>query len=206
MSEEQFDVLLNFFKVMGDETRLKIIGLLAAEEEYSVGDLAEYLQLRGPTISHHLSKLREIGLVNMYSDGTTHYYTLNTDTLRTLGEQILHPESIVQTASNAAKAPALRGIIEGQRIVQIPANYKKKLVVLRWLAECFERDRQYSEREVNEIIREHHEDTATLRRELIANQFMQREGGVYWRLPQDQTEAHIATLLESKPLKARNEQ
>jgi DNA-binding transcriptional ArsR family regulator len=205
MNDDSFNLLLDFFKVLADETRLRIIGLLAVEKQCSVGTLAEHLQLKSPTISHHLSKLREIGLVNMRMDGTIHYYTLNTDALRTIGERVLQPEQLVQTASSAAQMPNLRGIIEGERIVQIPASYKKKLIVLRWLADRFERDRRYAEREVNQIIRQHHEDTATLRRELIANRFMQRETGTYWRLPQDQTEAHITTLLESKPLRAREE-
>jgi hypothetical protein len=35
---------------------------------------------------------------------------------------------------------------------------------------------------VNEIIQRFHSDSATLRRELIGQHFMQREGGVYWRV------------------------
>jgi hypothetical protein len=54
--------------------------------------------------------------------------------------------------------------------------------VLRWLVTRFEEERRYPEREVNEIIGQHHSDFATLRRELIGAGLMRREEGVYWRM------------------------
>jgi hypothetical protein len=65
---------------------------------------------------------------------------------------------------------------------EIPSNRKKRLVILKWLAARFERERRYPEDEVNEMIKRSHPDTATLRRELIGNHLMQREAGVYWRM------------------------
>jgi hypothetical protein len=75
--------------------------------------------------------------------------------------------------------------IEGQRIKAIPAQYKKQLVLLKWLVEKFARDKEYTEKEVNEIIKPHHPDTAWFRRSLIEEKFMAREKGIYWRLPGD---------------------
>jgi DNA-binding MarR family transcriptional regulator len=54
MSEE----LVTFFKALADKNRLKIVGLLA-EKAYSVEELSELLQLKPPTVSHHLAKLVE---------------------------------------------------------------------------------------------------------------------------------------------------
>ena len=56
MPEETFNMLLEFFKALGNESRLKIIGLLA-NREYTVGDLAGELDLKEPTVSQHLSPL-----------------------------------------------------------------------------------------------------------------------------------------------------
>ena len=56
--------LLRLFKSLADESRLKIIGLLAADE-HNVQDLAKLLKLKEPTVSHHLAILREAGLVQM---------------------------------------------------------------------------------------------------------------------------------------------
>ena len=79
----------------------------------------------------------------------------------------------------------LRDFFAGERLKEIPAGRKKRLIVLRRLAARFEPGVRYSEREVNEILRRSHPDTATLRRELIsdANGLMWRDHGVYWRVP-----------------------
>lgn len=70
MSNDQFQRLLNFFKVLGNESRLKILGLLANQER-SVGELAALLELREPTVSHHLATMKELGLINVQARATT---------------------------------------------------------------------------------------------------------------------------------------
>lgn len=85
----------------------------------------------------------------------------------------------------------LRNYLNGVRLTNIPASRKKRLVVLRWLVRKFELEVIYTERQVNEIILRFHPDYATLRRELICYQLMERERGLYWRLP--------ATLWKSDP-------
>ena len=52
MPEAELQTLLSFFKVLADESRLKILGILATQER-SVEELAELLQLKTPTVSHH---------------------------------------------------------------------------------------------------------------------------------------------------------
>lgn len=67
------------------------------------------------------------------------------------------------------------------RILQIPARHKKRMVVLRWLADHFRPAERYSEQQVNELLERYHEDRATLRRLLVDNELMQRRRGYYWR-------------------------
>jgi DNA-binding transcriptional ArsR family regulator len=62
MPPEEFEALLQFFKVLADENRLKLLGILATRD-YSVEELAALMQLKAPTISHHLARLKEPGLV-----------------------------------------------------------------------------------------------------------------------------------------------
>lgn len=69
----------------------------------------------------------------------------------------------------------------GQRLVSIPAQHKKRLVILRWLAEDFQPGRRYAEADINRIISRHHPDFATLRRYLVDEELMQRSRGIYWR-------------------------
>jgi hypothetical protein len=193
---------IGLFKALADESRLRIIGLLA-NDECSVEELSTRLELTPPTVSHHLTRLKETGLVSMRSQGTSHLYRLDTEALRTLSKDLFSPERIAALTESESRRRAaageeagdpweqkvLRDYFEGERLRQIPTQLKKRWVILGWLANRFDARRRYSEREVNEIIKEHHEDSATLRRHLVADGFMQRERGVYWRLPSPPFEA-----------------
>ena len=183
MGEEDQQVALQFLRALADESRLKIVGLLANGER-SVDELADALKLRAPTVSHHLAKLREVGLVGMRADGTTHLYSLNGDALRQMSKDILTRERIASLVDDvdgdAWERKVLRQSFEGDSLKRIPMSRKKRDVILTFLAGRFELGRRYTEKEVNEIIKRHHEDYATLRRELINGGWMERENSVYW--------------------------
>lgn len=185
MEPADFERLLKLLKALAHESRLKIIGLIA-EQEYSVGELADLLELKEPTVSHHLAKLQELNLVTMRTLGTTHYYQLNSAALQQINRELLTPAQVASIAdnveSNTWERKVLNTYFDGTRLTKIPDVRKKRDVILNWLVTHFEYDIRYSEKQVNEIIRQFHPDTATLRRELIGNKLMQRENGVYWRV------------------------
>lgn len=187
MSQEEFQSLLQFFKVLADENRLKLLGILA-QGERSVEELAALLQLRAPTVSHHLARLKEIGLVGMRSAGNTHYYWLDLVALRETNKHLLTPEKMVMLVDDlqgdAWERKVISDFFDGSRLKEIPASRKKRSVILKWFANLFEYGVLYKESQVNEIIQRHHADSASLRRELIsANEgLMQREDGLYWRI------------------------
>ncbi|HLI70730.1 MAG TPA: metalloregulator ArsR/SmtB family transcription factor, partial [Ktedonobacteraceae bacterium] len=95
MPPEEFETLLHFFKVLADESRLKLLGILATRE-YSVEELAALLQLKAPTISHHLARLRELGLIQMRSEGNTHFYRLDAENLRATSRGLLSSEKMAE--------------------------------------------------------------------------------------------------------------
>lgn len=185
MSEEQFAALLQFFKVLGNESRLKILGLLANQER-SVGELAEYLELREPTVSHHLAVMKEMGLVDARAAGNTRIYRLDTRILEKMSRDIFSQENLATLVTPAETGDAweqkvFRAYVEGERLKQIPTQQKKRLVILRWLVEKFEQDVTYTEKEVSERLRQYHPDYAALRRYMVENRLMARENGRYWR-------------------------
>jgi len=188
MPQDEFQALLQFFKVLADENRLKLLGLLANGER-SVEELAALLQLRAPTVSHHLARLKELDLVEMRSDGNTHYYRLNVEALRKSNKQLLTPEKMASwveaVEGDAWDRKVLRDFFDGTRLKEIPASLKKRSVILKWLADQFAYGVLYKEAQVNEILQRHHPDSAFLRRELISAKegLMQRENGFYWRIP-----------------------
>jgi DNA-binding CsgD family transcriptional regulator len=180
------ETLLAFFKALADESRLRIVGLLA-QGERSVQELATLLDLKEPTISHHLAILKAQGLVSVRAEGTTRWHRLDASALEGMSRRVLEPAAAAAKPAEPETwdAKVLRGFVDGDgRLAVIPASRRKRGVVLRWLMTLFDADRRYSEAEVNAVIQQKHSDSATLRRELIGHRMLAREGGVYWRLPE----------------------
>src|SRR5262245_53619799 len=181
--------LLQLFKALAHESRLRLIGLLSARE-HSVQELAGLLELKEPTVSHHLSILREAGLVRMRQDGNTHWYALERRTLARLPASLLAREELAALAAKPAPSSAERAVrnyltSEG-RLKSFPSGRKKRRPILAWLAGHFEDGRTYSEAEVNAILETRHHDRETFRRELVGHRMLARKDGRYWRLPEEE--------------------
>ncbi|WP_027863336.1 DUF2087 domain-containing protein [Marmoricola sp. URHB0036] len=71
--------------------------------------------------------------------------------------------------------------VKDGRLVIMPSKRSKLLLVLDHLAQEFEPGRTYAEREVNVVLGGYHDDFAALRRYLVDEGYLTREGGVYWR-------------------------
>jgi DNA-binding transcriptional ArsR family regulator len=188
MSEEQFATLLQFFKVLGNESRLKILGLLANQER-SVGELAEHLGLREPTVSHHLAVMKELGLVDVRAEGNNRIYRLETRALDKMSKDLFSEANLATLApeesGDAWEQKVFRTYVVDDKLKQIPTQHKKRMVILRWLVAKFEMDATYTEKEVSERLKQYHPDYAALRRYLVETRLMQRENGQYWRLPEE---------------------
>lgn len=181
---DEFQTLLRYLKALADESRLRILGILA-DGERSVDNLAAILKLRAPTVSHHLALLRAVDLVEARAAGTTRYYRLRAQGLSAINRAFSAPERLAAFASDedasAWEQKALRDFFEGERLKEIPASRKKREVILRWLAKRFVVWHGYSEAEINEELQRYHPDSATLRREMIGLGLLNRKNGYYWR-------------------------
>jgi len=190
--EESFETLLAFFKALSDASRLKLIGLLA-QKESSVEELSAILDISESTVSHHLSRLSEIGLVSARAEGYYSVYRLETDVLERMAKKMLAKQTLPEVAQDLDRKAYDRQVLkiyldsEG-RIAQVPTNKRKLDVVLRYLAEKFELGKVYTEKEVNEVIAALNEDVSGLRRDLISYRYLDRErdGSAYWRVEEPQ--------------------
>jgi hypothetical protein len=184
MTDADLQPVLRFFKTLADASRLRMLGILANGER-SVDEIAASLDLRPPTVSHHLAMLRHLGIVSMRAEGNTHFYRLDEDALRTLSRDVLSLERVATFADSveaeAWERKVLRDFFEGERLKEIPASRKKRAVVLRRLAHEFRAGARYRETEVNDVLLRHHADPATLRRELVGAGLLQRHQSLYWR-------------------------
>jgi DNA-binding transcriptional ArsR family regulator len=190
MPEADLATLLAFFKAMANESRLRIVGLLA-ERERSVQELAALLDLKEPTVSHHLASLKALGLVGARAEGVVRWHSLRIETLTELNRSLLDPQGGVALAhetgpaEDAWETKVLASYVDADgKLAAIPASRRKRLIVLKWLARQFREGRRYREAEVNEILQRRHWDCATLRRELVGYGMMGREAGVYWLQPE----------------------
>jgi len=184
MPPEAIDTVLPLLKLLANETRLRVIGIVA-ESEQSVGALARRLELTEATMSHHLSKLAEAGLLTMRAAGTSHYYRLNPEALRSINKSLQKPDELLSAPPSAsgrsAEARVLRTFVSDGKIIKMPLAEGKRLVVLRWVVDQLE-DRRYKEREISDRLKAFFADYATLRRELINHRLMKRENGIYWKV------------------------
>ncbi|HET9112125.1 MAG TPA: metalloregulator ArsR/SmtB family transcription factor [Ktedonobacterales bacterium] len=197
--EERMALLLSALKTLADLSRLRILGALATEER-TVEALAELLDLKAPTVSHHLARLRSLGLVETRADGVTRWNRLRVEGLERLAKMLAAPEVIATLTADMEGATwerkTLRDFLDGDQLKEIPAQLKKRQVILRWLADQFDWDREYSEAEVNQTLKRRHPDSATLRRELIGERLLARDHGRYWRT-EPLTEETLARLIRS---------
>jgi hypothetical protein len=184
--EEQVAELLEFFKALADANRLKIVGLLA-QGEYTVEQLAEMLELRPSTVSHHLTRLSKARLVSARSESYYNVYYLETNTLEAMSQRLLARETFPAVTAEVDMDAYDRKVINtfceaDGRIRQFPAQQKKFEAILRYVIQEFDPGMRYSEKQVNEILKNYSDDTATLRRGFIEFKMMQREGGggEYW--------------------------
>ena len=81
--DEELDSVADFFKMFGDNTRLKIM-LALQQSELCVMDIAEALNMSQSAISHQLKVLKQQDLVKARRDGKTIYYSLADDHIATI--------------------------------------------------------------------------------------------------------------------------
>lgn len=180
---------ITFFKAMADANRLKIVGLLA-QEPMSVEQLAATLELSPSTTSHHLAKLSEVGLVSARPKSYYNIYQFEADALEKMARRLLSQEVLTLATATSANEneKILANFFDANgRLSKVPTPHKKKLVVLTHMLQSFERERRYSEKEINTILRQFNDDVASIRRELIGFKLMARENGVYWRTDEEAT-------------------
>lgn len=185
----QLERMVNFHKTVGDKTRLRIIGLLKEGPLHGQA-IAGKLGLTPPTISHHLTKLKEIDIVYQRRDRNTIYFYLNEKKLAFLAEAItrlgdveMHEELQV---SDKEKHKVLSNFLDTNgKLKSIPAQLKKRLIVLEHILKGLEPGRTYKEPEINDHIKKFHDDFATIRREFIMHHFMTREKGYYELNPRE---------------------
>ena len=177
--------VIALFKALSDKSRLQILKSLAIEDMY-VERLAQRLDLTPATISFHLKKLSQAGAVGSYKSQYYTMYTLNRDVLNTgiLALILAESEQADQQRQRdeAYRQKVIDSFFEYGKLKSIPAQRKKERIILEVIAEKFDFDRIYTEREVNLIIADFHDDFCTIRRDMISEKLLDRNREGYWKV------------------------
>lgn len=174
---------IKLFKCLSDKSRLQILKSLTLED-MDVERLAERLGLTPATISFHLKKLSEAGAVTSYKKQYYTMYSLCKDVFQERIIDIISEKSDEAALQQQRDADYRKRVIDSffeyGKLKSIPAQRKKERIILEEIAKAFEPDRIYTEREVNIIIADFHDDFCTIRRDMIGEKIMDRENGRYW--------------------------
>jgi len=77
--EEAIRTLVQVSRLLGDETRLRVMFYLVENGELHVTDLCERLSQSQPAVSHHLALLRVSGLIEARREGKHNFYSVRTE-------------------------------------------------------------------------------------------------------------------------------
>jgi ArsR family transcriptional regulator len=95
LAEEEAEATARVFKALGDPARVKILSIVAAAgEPVCACEFPAALRLSQATVSHHLKKLTEIGLLDREQRGKWAYFSLNANALEQLAGLIRIPEVV----------------------------------------------------------------------------------------------------------------
>jgi hypothetical protein len=167
----------DFLRIAVDPVRLAVLGT-AATGTVDADGLAEALGVPLKRVHREIGSLVEAGLL-------TRELRLDRDVLIELAKQMPAEPSIDASLLDGRwteeEAAVLGRFFSGSRLVEIPANRSKRLLVLERLVQEFEPGLRYEEREVNFTLQVFHPDYAALRRYLVDEGLLTRAEGVYWR-------------------------
>ena len=179
--DEQPEILA-FVKAMASAERLRIIGVLVRGKA-TQAEIAGQLGMPVRDVFNHLAFLAEVGVVH------------ETDGAFDLDEKAIESFARGQFEGKRPSFEAKEEPEDARRVLknffhadgslkQIPLQGNKLLIVLNFIVDAFAFEANYTEKEVNTILRRFHVDTATLRRYLVDNGLMDREsnGTRYWRV------------------------
>ena len=175
--------ILSFVKAMASAERLRIVGVLVRGQA-TQSEIAEQLGMPVRDVFNHLAFLAEVGVITE-TDGV---YDLNEKAIESFARGQFEGKRPSYEA-NEEEPEDVRKVLKNffnadGSLKQIPPQGNKLLIVLNFIVDAFAHDTNYTEKEVNTVLRRFHVDTAALRRYLVDNGLMAREsdGTRYWRV------------------------
>ena len=180
----KIDQSLAIMKALADQSRLAIVGSLLERPQY-VEEIAQRHDLAPSTVSFHLRKLEKAGLVSSRKEQYYVVFRTNDEIFNTTLREIVsaHPagRELQDDRMEAYRRKVLDSFFRNGRLEKLPAQHKKRLIVLEQFAQRFESGRRYGEQEVTGLITPLFDDYCAIRRLLVDEGLVRRDGSLYWR-------------------------
>jgi hypothetical protein len=182
---QQKAIIESFISATLDSDRLKLISYLS-QEPCSILDLAEKMDEEPAKLMRHLDVLEGANLVTVSESAGIEYYRFNSKSIESIARQQFEEPRQDKSFTNLPddQMKLVSSYIQSDgSLKMIPSQKKKIKIILDYVIPDFEFDKDYSEKEVNEILAKYNSDTAVLRRYLIDYGYLDRErdGSRYWR-------------------------
>ncbi len=176
----------DLLRVFADPSKIKLLAAIC-DEALPLHTLARAAGVSEAETMRQIGSLKEAGLLaeTFAADGFRWQYQPKA-LFEALAARKQDAKPSIGEEWTAEEAKVLGDFFVGGRLKTIPAQRKKKDMVVRYLAAHFELGRTYTEQEVNFTLLHFHEDYATLRREMVDGKLMRRENGIYERLPKQE--------------------
>ncbi len=165
--------------LLSDDDRLRVVAALALDA-YRPADVAALAGMDVRRAGRALARLTSAGLVEQDRSGYRLVRERFGDAFASLPPD--EPTPVLETGLGREADRVLATFVRNGKLNSIPVNRTKRLIVLDYLAGRFELGEVFSEKDVNETLRELHPDVAALRRYLVDEGFLDRRDGYYWRI------------------------
>lgn len=173
---------IKIFKCLADKSRLLIIRNLMESPMY-VELLAQRLGLSPSTVSFHLKKLEDCSIVKPIKEQYYVVYHINEDIFSNTIKELINSGDVDKDAQiqreKQYREEVIKNFFEYGRLKSIPVQQKKRKIVLEEIVKAFNKNKCYTEREVNIIIADFNDDFCTIRKAMIEFNLMIRENGIY---------------------------
>lgn len=181
------EALVNLASALFDLDRLRIAAALSNGPANRM-ELAEKVGLSHRELIRQLDLLQYFRLAKpeTHSAGQPDHYTryvLNEEGFRQ-ARQAMAKYRGQKPRPTDAREMTLETFMPGGKLTAFPRKHEQLLIILDEVAEKFEFEKQYKEREIDVILEEVNEDYCTLRRHLVDFRYLTRDKGIYSRVPE----------------------
>jgi hypothetical protein len=176
---------IEIMKSLADTSRLLVINSLFEKPQY-VEELSNRLNLAASTVSFHLKKLEGGGLVSKIKEQYYFVYKVNDEILDLTLRKFISFDNLEKfnqdKRMNDYRNKVLKTFFNKNKLIKLPVQHKKRLIILEEILSSFSFDKKYSEDKIDQTINKFYDDHCTIRRLFIEEGMMKRVNGVYERI------------------------